>query len=307
MVREAAPAGIGRLNGRPSTIGEGPPPDALSNPLREKMIRMPLQCPRAGTVTTMTVAPICAGMSSVYDGKVTALIVAGASSAALDPLAERAGVSDKYLVPVDGMPMIERLVMNATMSPRIGTIRIAAGEADEIAAIPSIAKLVDKGRLAFTSEAFDMVDSMFADADGASYPILITTADNCLWLPRDFTEFADKAIASKAAAAAAIARKEDVIAVDPVRQERSYEFSDGGYSSCNTYWIADACAPSLADIMRSSEEFAMYPFRMAEASQRDGFELVPIVMEHGYCAIAVNDEHSLHVTEKLLMKRLATA
>jgi len=30
-------------------------------------------------------------------------------------------------------------------------------------------------------------------------------------------------------------------------------------------------------------------------------------MKHGYCAIAVNDEHSLHVTEKLLMKRLATA
>ena len=307
MVRDAAPAGIGRLNGRPSTIGEGPPPDALSNPLREKMIRMPLQCPRAGTVTTMTVAPICAGMSSVYDGKVTALIVAGTSSAALDPLAERAGVSHRYLVPVDGIPMIERLVMNAAMSPRIGAIRIAARDADEIAAIPSIAKLVDKGRLALTPEAFDMVDSMFADADGASYPILITTADNCLWLPRDFTEFADKAIASKAAAAAAIARKEDVIAVDPVRQKGSYEFSGGAYSSCNTYWIANACALSVAQIMCSGGEFAKDTGRMAEASQRDGFELVPIVMEHGYCAIAVNDEHSLHVTEKLLMKRLATA
>ena len=258
-------------------------------------------------MTTMTVGPICAGMSSVYDGKVTALIVAGTSSAALDPLAERAGVSDRYLVPVDGMPMIERLVMNAAMSPRIGAIRIAAREADEIAAIPSIAKLVDKGRLALTPEAFDMVDSMFADADGASYPILITTADNCLWLPRDFTEFADKAIASKAAAAAAIARKEDVIAVDPVRQKGSYEFSGGAYSSCNTYWIANACALSVAQIMCSGGEFAKDTGRMAEASQRDGFELVPIVMEHGYCAIAVNDEHSLHVTEKLLMKRLATA
>ena len=307
MVREAAPAGIGRLNGRPSTIGEGPPPDALSNPLREKMIRMPLQCPRAGTVTTMTVAPICAGMSSVYDGKVTALIVARASSASLDTLAERAGVSRKYLVPVDGMPMIERLVMNAAMSPRIGGIRIAAREADEIAAIPSIAKLVDKGRLAFTPEAFDMVDTMSAGADGASYPILITTADNCLWLPRDFTEFADKAIASQAAAASAIARKEDVIAVDPDRQGRCYEFSEGRYSTCNTYWIADACALSVAQIMCSGGEFAKDTGRMAEASQRDGFELVPIVMEHGYCAIAVNDEHSLHVTEKLLMKRLATA
>ena len=258
-------------------------------------------------MTTTTVAPICAGMSSVYDGKVTALIVAGASSPARDPLAERAGVSGKYLVPVDGMPMIERLVMNAAMSPRIGAIRIAAREADEIAAIPSIAKLVDKGRLAFTPEAFDMVDTMSAGADGASYPILITTADNCLWLPRDFTEFADKAIASQAAAASAIARKEDVIAVDPDRQGRCYEFSEGRYSTCNTYWIANACALSVAQIMCSGGEFAKDTGRMAEASQRDGFELVPIVMEHGYCAIAVNDEHSLHVTEKLLMKRLATA
>ena len=258
-------------------------------------------------MTTTTVAPICAGMSSVYDGKVTALIVAGASSAALDPLAERAGVSDRYLVPVDGMPMIERLVMNAAMSPRIGAIRIAAREADEIAAIPSIAKLVDTGRLAFTSEAFDMVDSMSAGADGASYPILITTPDNCLWLPQDFTEFADKAIASKAAAAAAIAREEDVIAVDPVRQKGSYEYSGGAYSSCNTYWIADVCALSVAQIMCSGGEFAKDTRRISEASQRDGFELAPIVMKHGYCAIAVNDEHSLHVTEKLLMKRLATA
>ena len=258
-------------------------------------------------MTTTTVAPICAGMSSVYDGKVTALIVARASSASLDTLAERAGVSRKYLVPVDGMPMIERLVMNAAMSPRIGAIRIAAREADEIAAIPSIAKLVDKGRLAFTPEAFDMVDTMSAGADGASYPILITTADNCLWLPRDFTEFADKAIASKAAAASAIAREEDVIAVDPDRQGRCYEFSEGRYSTCNTYWIADACALSVAQIMCSGGEFAKDTGRMAEASQRDGFELVPIVMEHGYCAIAINDEHSLHVTEKLLMKRLATA
>ena len=203
--------------------------------------------------------------------------------------------------------MIERLVMNAALSPRVGAIRIAAREANEIAAIPSIAKLVDKGRLAFTSEAFDIVDSMFAGADGANYPILITTAANCLWLPRDFTEFADKAIASEAAAAAAIAREEEVIAVDPVRQKGSYEFSGGAYSSCNTYWIADGCALSVAQIMSSGGEFAKDTARMAEASQRDGFELVPIVMEHGYCAFAINDEHSLHVTQKLLMKRLATA
>jgi hypothetical protein len=40
VVRDAAPAGIGRLTGFPPTIGEGPPPAALSKPFLLKIIRM---------------------------------------------------------------------------------------------------------------------------------------------------------------------------------------------------------------------------------------------------------------------------
>ena len=87
-------------------------------------------------------------MTSENDGKVTALIMAGKRSGVLDPLAERAGVAQKCVVPVGGMPMIERVVANVAASPRIGEIRVVAHEPDEIAAIPSIAKLLAEGRLA---------------------------------------------------------------------------------------------------------------------------------------------------------------
>ncbi len=269
-------------------------------------------------------------MTSENDGKVTALIMAGRRSGVLDPLAARAGVAQKCVVPVGDMPMIERVVMNIAKSPRIGEIRIVAHEIAEIAALPAIAKLIAEGRLIFKPGAFNLVDSVFAGAEGASYPILITTADNCLWLPQDFTEFADKAIASNAGAAAALARKEDVIAADPVGQKKFYEFSDGGYSNCNTYWIGNAQALSAAEIMRSGGQFVKYPGRIAKAfgminlirfflgwgtkeklfgqvSRRFGFKLVPLEMENGYCAIDVDNERTFHVTEKLLMKRLATA
>ncbi|WP_370191349.1 hypothetical protein [Qipengyuania sp.] len=269
-------------------------------------------------------------MTTENDGKVTALIMAGKRSGVLDPLAERAGVAQKCVVPVGGMPMIERVVMNVAASPRIGEIRVVAHEPDEIAAIPSIARLVEQGRLVFRPGAFNLVDSVFAGAEGAGYPILITTADNCLWLPEDFTEFADKAIASQAGAAAALARKEDVIAADPEGQKKFYEFSDGGYSNCNAYWIGNAEALSAAEIMRGGGQFVKFPSRIAKAfgvvnlirfflgwgtkeklfaqvSRRFGFKLVPLEMDHGYCAIDVDNERTFQVTEKLLTKRLATA
>lgn len=262
--------------------------------------------------------------------KVTALIMAGKRSGVLDPLAARANVAQKCVVPVGGIPMIERVIANVAACDRIGEIRVVAHEPDEIAEIPSIAKLATEGRLVFKPGAFNLVDSVFSGAEGAQFPLLITTADNCLWLPQDYAEFVDKAIAAKADAAAALARKEGVIAADPVGQKKFYEFSDGGFSNCNTYWIGTAQALSAAEIMRGGGQFMKFPSRIAKAfgvlnlirfflgwgtkeklfaqvSRRFGFNMVPLEMSNGYCAIDVDEERSFGVTERLLMKREAIA
>ncbi|WP_341712255.1 NTP transferase domain-containing protein [Erythrobacter sp.] len=262
--------------------------------------------------------------------KVTALIMAGKRSGVLDPLAARANVAQKCVVPVGGIPMIERVIANVAACDRIGEIRVVAHEPDEIAEIPSIAKLATEGRLVFKPGAFNLVDSVFSGAEGAQFPLLITTADNCLWLPQDYAEFVDKAIAAQADAAAALARKEGVIAADPVGQKKFYEFSDGGFSNCNTYWIGTAQALSAAEIMRGGGQFMKFPSRIAKAfgvlnlirfflgwgtkeklfaqvSRRFGFNMVPLEMSNGYCAIDVDEERSFGVTERLLMKREAIA
>ena len=257
---------------------------------------------------------------------VTALIMAGKRSGALDPLAQRAGVSQKCVVPVGGRPMIERVVEAVSQTPEIGEIRIVAHEADEIRAIPLIGKLEAEGRLLFKEGAFNLVDSVIAGAEGASYPILITTADNCLVTGEGYSEFIGKAFAKKADAAAALARKEDVIAADPVGQAKFYEFSDGGYSNCNTYWIGSAEALSAAEIMRGGGQFVKFPSRIAKAfgvvnlirfylgwgtkerlfeqiSRRFGYRLVPIEMSRGEYAVDVDNERTFDVTERLLAKR----
>ncbi|MCL4673645.1 MAG: NTP transferase domain-containing protein [Sphingomonadaceae bacterium] len=260
--------------------------------------------------------------------KVTALVMAGKRSGTLDPLAARAGVNQKSVVPVYGKPMIEHVIAALAMCDRVGEIRVIAHEPDEIAAIPLVAQLQGEGRLVFRPGAFNLVDSVFSGAEGGGFPLLITTSDNCLVTAEGYAEFIDKALAAEAGAAAALARKEDVIAADPVGQKKFYEFTDGGYSNCNTYWIGSAEALGAAEIMRTGGQFVKYPSRIAKAfgvmnlirfyfgwgdkdklfaqiSKRFGYKLVPVVLSNGEFAIDVDEERSFGITEKLLARREA--
>ncbi|MGB7409185.1 MAG: hypothetical protein WA908_11830, partial [Pontixanthobacter sp.] len=208
----------------------------------------------------------------------------------------------------------------------VNDIRIVAHEPDEIMALPTIAKLIAEGRLTMRPAAFNLVDSVFAGAEGAQFPIVITTADNCLVTSDGYAEFIDKALAAKAMAAAALARKEDVKAADPEGQKKFYEFRDGGYSNCNMYWIGSREALGAAEIMRGGGQFVKFPKRIAQAfgvmnlirfyfgigtkekifaqvSKRFGFTMSPIVMSKGDFAIDVDNRRTFDVTERMLKKR----
>ena len=260
--------------------------------------------------------------------QVTALIMAGKRSGALDPLAAEAGVSQKSVVPVGGKPMIEHVVDALARCDRVGEIRIVAHEAEEIAAIPLVAKLIGESRLVMRPGAFNLVDSVLSGAEGAAYPLIVTTSDNCLVTPEGYAEFVDQALARRADAAAALARKESVIAADPEGQKRFYEFSDGGFSNCNLYWIGSADALRAAEIMRTGGQFVKYPSRIAKAfgvvnlirfyfgwgstetlfgrvSRRFGMKVAPIVLSNGEFAIDVDESRSFGITEKLLARRAA--
>lgn len=85
-----------------------------------------------------------------------------------------------------------------------------------------------EGRVTFHSGAHNLVDSIFAGARAAAFPMIVTTADNCLWKPADYAEFIEQALAATADAGAALARKEDVQTADPRGQAKFYQFADRG-------------------------------------------------------------------------------
>lgn len=258
--------------------------------------------------------------------KVTALVMAGKRSGALDPLAEQAGVSQKAVVPVHRVPMIERVVRQVAACPQVGAIRIVAHDRDEIAALPAIARLAEEGRLTFAEGRFNIVDSVFSGADGAQFPLLVTTADNCLVTPEGYSEFIAKCLETEAGGAAGLARKERVQEADPVGQKRFYKFRDGEFSNCNLYWLGSEKALGAAEIMREGGQFVKFPsriikafglmnlvrFRMGWGSKEKLFEqisrrfkvrLVPIELSDGHYAIDVDNQRTFDVTERILRER----
>lgn len=253
------------------------------------------------------------------------LILAGRRPGAVDALAEAHGVKDKCLVPVAGRPMIAHVLESAADSSARQVI-VSTHNADLLCDLgdPVVDRLGD--RLIVVPAADNLADSVLAIAGIASFPLLITTADNCLLAPATIAEIEAEAERLGADAGVALARREDVLAVHSEGQRRFYEFSDVAVSNCNAYWIGHPNALRAAEAFRGGGQFVKKPLRVMQAfglinllrfrfgmgpvhhifqriSRQLKVEVAPLLVSNGATAIDVDNERSLQVTEALMKRR----
>ncbi|WP_432767794.1 MAG: NTP transferase domain-containing protein [Sphingopyxis sp.] len=253
------------------------------------------------------------------------LILAGRRPGAVDALAAAHGVSDKCLVPVAGRAMIAHVLASAAASGA-GRIFVSThhagllGELDD----PVVGELGH--RLVVVAAADNLADSVLEVADRAQFPLLVTTADNCLLTSATIAEIGEEAARLGADAGVALARREDVLAVHPEGQRRFYEFSDVAVSNCNAYWLRDRAALGAAEAFRGGGQFVKKPIRVMQAfglvnllrfrfglgpihhifgriSRHLKVTVAPLLVRDGATAIDVDNERSLRVTEMLIARR----
>ncbi|HWV60107.1 MAG TPA: NTP transferase domain-containing protein [Sphingopyxis sp.] len=252
------------------------------------------------------------------------LILAGRRAGAADPLANTHGVADKCLVPVAGRPMIAHVLDSAAASAATH-IFVSTHHADLLGDLddPILKSLGD--RLIIVPAADNLADSVLAVAGLAEFPLLVTTADNCLLTPATIAEIEADAIRRGVDAGVALARREDVLAVHPEGQRRFYAFSDVSVSNCNAYWIGHPGALKAAEAFRGGGQFVKKPLRVIRAfglinllrfrfglgpihhvfariSRHLKVEIAPLLISDGATAIDVDNERSLRVTEALMAR-----
>ena len=147
------------------------------------------------------------------------LILAGRRAGAVDALAASHGAADKCLVPVAGRPMIAH-VLSAAAASGARQIFVSTHHLNLLADLDDPVVELLGNRLIVVPAAGNLADSVLAVAGVVSFPLLITTADNCLLTPETIAEIGAEAARLDVEAGVALARREDVLAVHPEGQRR---------------------------------------------------------------------------------------
>jgi GTP:adenosylcobinamide-phosphate guanylyltransferase len=258
--------------------------------------------------------------------KLSAIVLAGRREGRVEPLAEAFGQTEKCLVPVAGVPLIEHVLGTLAASDRVGRIIVSINDPKIIETLPVAGALIREGRLLAVKAKGNLADSVLDAASHAEFPLIITTADNVLLTPQAVMNFEEVSVRQGADAAAAFAAKSSILAAHEDGQRRFYEFADDGYSNCNCYWIANKAALATAETFRSGGQFAKNPMRIVKVfglwnlirfrlgrdtlaraferiSNKLGFRLYPVIFQDGSLAIDVDNERTHRVATEILARR----
>lgn len=257
---------------------------------------------------------------------VTVILLAGQRAGARNPLAERAGVSHKCLVPIRGKPLLAHVLETVTALPAVKEIRISVEPEASAELRPLLAAYEGRGApIRLVSSQPKLIDSVVAAAEDDPGPFLITTADNVLVTPAAAAQI--RRGMARADGIFALARKEDVLAAHPQGQRGFYRLRDGEFANCNIYGLANRKTfPVAADIFAGGGQFMKSVGRMIAAfglhnivllrlgafdvkgamrrlSRRTGIAIEATIFTDGSLAIDVDNERTYAVCEELLARR----
>lgn len=253
-----------------------------------------------------------------------AIVLAGQREGVVNPLAARAGVSHKCLVPICGKPLILWVLEALAEVPGLHGIRVSL-ERDAHDAVRALLRERLPGlSVELVESAPNLVDSVLTACGGDDGPFIITTADNVLLTPEAVDQV--RRAMTDTDAVFALARRNAVHAAHPEGQRNFYRFRDDAYANCNIYGLANRRALKAAEVFRSGGQFMKNKGRMVEAfglgnillmragllslaaaarrlSRRTGLKIAPTVFADGALAIDVDNERTFAVCEELLPQR----
>lgn len=259
------------------------------------------------------------------------VVLAAQRKGVIDPLAERAGVSHKCLVPIGGRPLIAHVVQTLLRHTAVARIAISV-EDDAFAAVRAVlpSKNDARDRIEYSAARDNIADSVREAIGSHPGPIVITTADNILLTCASIDAVLAGLKCSEAVVA--MASREVVLAAHALGQRRFYRFRGGEFSNCNLYGLSSRSALSAAEAFRSGGQFAKKAWQivntfgllnlvllrlrvvslegaMRRISSRLGVRIAPVVLFDGTQAIDVDNERTFAIAEEIVVRcsRLANA
>lgn len=257
------------------------------------------------------------------------LLLAG-SRGGRDPLLEGTGCDHKALVPVAGVPMLERVAAVLAEARGVERIAVSAGDAAILSEVPTLTRLASEGRAVHAQSGASPAASVlsYRRSMPRDRALVVTTADHAL-LTAEMIEHFRAEIAERAAevcvgvVAASVFRKRY-----PHLRRTFIRFRDKAYSGANLFAFKTVESAEAASFWRRAEAHRKHPWRLvrlfglsnllrfatgrldapravAEASRVIGVSVDLVEMPFAECAIDVDRPGDLAIAGEILAAREA--
>ena len=186
--------------------------------------------------------------------KFTAVVLA-ADRGPDDPVAGAAGVRCKSMAPIDGIPMVFRVLDALAASTEINA-QILCGPSQSIVALePELDAHIRSGAVGWvanqqtpSTSAYHVLQSLPENT-----PVLLTTADHAMLSARMVDYFCTRARNTGCDVVVGVARHEAVTKAYPQTRRTATRLQDGSYCGCNLFAFLTPRARRAADFWRQVE------------------------------------------------------
>lgn len=187
---------------------------------------------------------------------ITALVLAGTRPGKPDPVAVAGGVSHKALLPIDGVPMVLRVVNALQAVPAIARIVVCLEDPAILEGVlPANVQVVPSRPEGPSASVLDSLARL-------GTPLLVTTADNALLQPEWVEELLNKSSA-QTDLAVGVATQAAIQHSVPQTKRTYIRLTDMVFSGCNLFYFKTSVSARVADLWRSVEKNRKHPLRVA--------------------------------------------
>ena len=244
-----------------------------------------------------------------------------------DPVARAGGMACKSLVPVFGVPMLERVIATLEASPWIGRIAVSLRDMDLLSQFPGLDQAVKEGRV-FAVQAQNSPSKSVLHAIeqlGDAYPLLITTSDHALLSAEMVDHFCSQSVWSEADVCAGLTSSDTILASYPDSVRTYLKFRGGKYSGSNLFSLMTPAGIMGPETWFYAEQHRKQPWKIArvfgirtlisyllrgytveQAFMRIGanldIRLWPVLMPYAEAAIDVDTPEDLEMVEGILRR-----
>ena len=193
----------------------------------------------------------------------TAIILAGKRPGP-DPVAEAARVACKSFAPIDGRPMVRRVLDALAAARQVGPRILCGPSRSLIEHEPELKALLETGQVnwiaSHSTPSISTYHALQYVPDGL--PILVTTADHALLTPHIVDFFCSEARRMECDVAVGLTSYEGIVSAFPETKRTAIKFNDGAYSGCNLFGFLNQRSHRAAQFWRQIEQNRKKPLRM---------------------------------------------